>query len=865
MKRVIIAFVLSGIMLLSASCVQHRGAPAAPAGTAANYEEAVSRLIHGLAAEVVTDRYEPQRELNDLCLHAAAPGHEEERRALCEVMVGHLGEQTPLAAREWLVRQLDHVGGGECVPALTGLLSDEEPLIREAARRALQNNPSEAAAVSLRAELGKTDEPVWQIACVNALAARRDEASVPRLIELTRSEDDGVSRAAVAALGDIGGKAATGALYEMWWSPDNPRREEAATAVLRIADTLLAAGDEEGAVAIYFQLYGAALRGTTRLAALRGAVAASDGTMLDKLPPMIGLAQAAQVRITAVRLLGRIDGPAVTELLIESIYTTTPEVQAAIIEELAKRPEAEARETVTHMYRTVEAAEARGAALRSLPGVGGAEDVVPVAELAASLSGEEQEAARWCLSRLYGPDVDETFMTNIVSASAAETRAELVRALAARHCRAAVPRLMELHAGWGALERTANYGTLAKLAADEQLPQLVAFLVKETDEDVQRAGEDAVVAVCQRSADREQRAQPVLAALPETTGAARASLVRVLGRLQGAAALAAIREAVHDSDEDVAIAAVRALAGWEDTSVLEDLLTLAREGERETHRVLALRGYVRLLRLPSDRAAADTLARLHVAAELAQADNEKKLVLSALGEVILPETLEEIRPYLGDKTLCHEAAAAAVHVARGLAGQDRELAMKTMEEVLSSPGADTVRERVTDAMKLIDQYEGYIGVWRFAGPFTSQKQSYEEMFDLAFPPEEAGEARLLWQALPAGPTENPWAFDLTQLTWCENCCLYVRARVYSPQAQAARLEIGSDDGVRAWLNGALVHSNEAARAHTIGQDKVPVALEQGWNTVMLKVVQGNGGWGFSCGVRGPDGEPLTGLRFSTEP
>ena len=72
--------------------------------------------------------------------------------------------------------------------------------------------------------------------------------------------------------------------------------------------------------------------------------------------------------------------------------------------------------------------------------------------------------------------------------------------------------------------------------------------------------------------------------------------------------------------------------------------------------------------------------------------------------------------------------------------------------------------------------------------------------------------------------------------------------------------IGSDDGVRIWLNDKLIHTNPAYRGAYPDQDKIPVQLKEGWNKLMIKVLQGHGGWGYY--VRFVDPEQI--LQWSTE-
>ena len=47
--------------------------------------------------------------------------------------------------------------------------------------------------------------------------------------------------------------------------------------------------------------------------------------------------------------------------------------------------------------------------------------------------------------------------------------------------------------------------------------------------------------------------------------------------------------------------------------------------------------------------------------------------------------------------------------------------------------------------------------------------------------------------------------------------------------------LGSDDQLRLWVNGELVHESSIARIGVAGQDRVPVRLRKGWNRLLAKV------------------------------
>jgi hypothetical protein len=82
-------------------------------------------------------------------------------------------------------------------------------------------------------------------------------------------------------------------------------------------------------------------------------------------------------------------------------------------------------------------------------------------------------------------------------------------------------------------------------------------------------------------------------------------------------------------------------------------------------RILALRGYVRLAD-QSEAATEQKLATLKDALALAGRDEERKLVLAALGKVRSVDALALVSPYLENPALKEEAALAAVAIAESL-------------------------------------------------------------------------------------------------------------------------------------------------------------------------------------------------------
>ena len=74
--------------------------------------------------------------------------------------------------------------------------------------------------------------------------------------------------------------------------------------------------------------------------------------------------------------------------------------------------------------------------------------------------------------------------------------------------------------------------------------------------------------------------------------------------------------------------------------------------------------------------------------------------------------------------------------------------------------------------------------------------------------------------------------------------VYGSATLNSPRKQETTMLVGSDDGVKVWLNGEVVHYNPTERGAGDYQDAFPVTLKQGTN-VLLVAVDNRGHGAFS--------------------
>ena len=81
---------------------------------------------------------------------------------------------------------------------------------------------------------------------------------------------------------------------------------------------------------------------------------------------------------------------------------------------------------------------------------------------------------------------------------------------------------------------------------------------------------------------------------------------------------------------------------------------------------------------------------------------------------------------------------------------------------------------------------------------------------------------------------------------------YALTFIRSSQKLTTKLGVGSNDGVRVWVNDRLVHDNPILRQAAPNQDIVPVTLRKGWNKILVKVDQAGLNWGLYFNVYDPD-------------
>jgi HEAT repeat protein len=663
---------------------------------AAAYSKVLASLLTDMGADDVGKRGNAQNEWSRICLRAGRPGAEDDRAAACQAMVPRLGDDTPTVARVWLIRQLQWIGKGESLNALVRLMDDKDTLVRESARRAVQVNPSPEAGPALLASLAKADARAWRIACINALAARKDAAATAAIAKLLADKDEPTALAAADGLGKIGGQASAQALAAALGSAPDKLKAAILDAYLCCADQFVAAGRKEAALPIYEATYAPAMPERTRIAALRGLVIVKGEDAIPLLGRILD-GPDAKMRGIALSFMREIPGTGATRAMAAMLPKLPPAAQADVLTELGNRADPTTKPAVLTAAKSEDPA-VKVAAIRALGGVGDATDI-PALVQTASAEGPQRDAARFALDHLRGEAVDRA-MVNALAGSDAKVRPELLRSLGARRSAAAVPAMARYAEDADGPTATEAIRGLETLGDEKNLGLLVSLITKTQKDDVRGAAERALVGICARASDKDAVAAPLIAAVGGASGQAKAALVRVLGRVGGQKALEPVKTALKDADAAVQDAAIRSLSEWPDGSAAADLLTLAQTEAKQTNQVLALRGYVRLISV-GDRPVPEKVKMCQQALEAAKRPDEKRLILGPLAECRTIDALKLAAPLMDETGVKEEAAQASVRIARDIGGKLPPEVKDAMEKALTVTRNERVKKDAQDVLKKI--------------------------------------------------------------------------------------------------------------------------------------------------------------------
>jgi putative membrane-bound dehydrogenase-like protein len=238
-------------------------------------------------------------------------------------------------------------------------------------------------------------------------------------------------------------------------------------------------------------------------------------------------------------------------------------------------------------------------------------------------------------------------------------------------------------------------------------------------------------------------------------------------------------------------------------------------------------------------------AAVRALSQIAESDAAAEVFLAALAS---PDSSRDALTGLQRLSKSSTAASASLEKVVNLAAFGNFLLQEDSRRQLESWIREQAPDRAPALLSRLSAADGVLRDWKVIGPFPNPDTKGHAT---VYPPETELNAdaeynflnqTIRWQ--PTRPNHPDGLVDLMTLVPNEAVVAYAWTTLASETDRAATLYAGSDDSIKIWINGELVHDHLVDRGLIVDQDSARVSLRKGENTILVKIGQNRGGWNF---------------------
>ena len=469
-----------------------------------------------------------------------------------------------------------------------------------------------------------------------------------------------------------------------------PVRLQVGDALAKCCQRLFAEGRTDEARAIAELLYQPDQ--PARLAGLEGLLSTAGDDAAATILQVLARGDALESSV-AVGFVASVASKGIKQLA-DGLTALPPTGQVALLQALgARRDRAALPAAATAASSDNQAVKT--AALAALGGVGDC-STVPLLVQAIQHGGNAARTARHSLETVFAEGVDQALIDTMKKTEDRGRRALFIEILDRRRAPSAVPALLQEVASDDGNVRRRAISALGNVAGPEDVAGLIHGLLKIQDAGERDEAGRAVAAVCARIADDARQADPVLDEYRKAAPAEQLVLLPVLGRIGGTKALGLVREAVADPDPKRRDSGRQALFNWPDSTVADDLASLAETASDRDLKIRAIQALARVVILPGDRTDDAKLALLARAMKQADRNEDRRLILDRVREVHTFPAVRFAAGFLGEPKLASQACATIADLLHReeIRNPNQAEANKVLDQVIATSKDKSLVERV---------------------------------------------------------------------------------------------------------------------------------------------------------------------------
>ena len=340
------------------------------------------------------------------------------------------------------------------------------------------------------------------------------------------------------------------------------------------------------------------------------------------------------------------------------------------------------------------------------------------------------------------------------------------------------------------------------------------------------------------------------------------SLIAELHTAKGFDAVAAIaKDGSNEARQKIAVETLNKWPGAEQTAAVLDYMKTVNN---PFDRARLLEGVIKANGGDKKMTAVEKVDNLLKLLPVCERDVERGLILdqiAAINDIAAFHKLEELAD---DKTIGDMAASALAKNAKLYGQPEFAIVTKSLAAFIAKTTGDAQKD-LKEALSAVCAPYGYITKWRYSNVYTAKDEKGADACPAAhktfFLPEKPDYNYSKWpKFVPAKDSKTPEVVTLHKCLGGVQRTAYIVAYVYADADKEAILEMGSDDMLKAWLNGEMIVDSPKYQALVRASYKIPVKLKKGKNTLLMKVSQGGNNWEACAALKNVDGGLLEGWQ-----
>ncbi len=602
-----------------------------------------------------------------------------------KLIVDILNSEASYDSKALLCSTLGIIGGKASLPVLEKLLMDPET--SHPALMALTPMPLDEVDEMLLDAISKVD-PKTRIEIINTLALRKSSGAIDVIKNFITDDDATIAEAAIMAIGKIGGNKAIEVLFDCIQNSENQKWILAEALITALENEQLPNESE-----IYESIYEAHPPLSIKAAAFSGILSHKPENEQADLLLQTLQASEARYRESLLPSVRNLPASVSTQIIIDRLPDFPSEFQQNLMLALADKKDTAIRPFALQLLGGADE-NGKTAALKALRSVSNTNDILILAQVAATSSGQPQQLARECLYWMEGDDTNQIILEEAAKSDDL-IRSELILAMGYRKIVQAIGFVLSQITNKNHAIRLAAIETAGKIGTDDDLKSVITGAlsgIKQSEEEIVTEAltwislnsdfPDVCVGTIHENLSSASDVMSIIV------------LISTLGNIGTDQALDYIRPYLSHDNFEVHFAGLKAFSVWHNDAPLADLEHYLSNAQNLKNRQQALVGIVTLVQNSDQLSGEQKTQKLAETYKNTSVTAEKVIVINGISRITTLESLDFVIDKLEDEAIKEASREAFIRIADNLRYNLDSRVTSKIDTVMATTTDDDFKEKL---------------------------------------------------------------------------------------------------------------------------------------------------------------------------